>query len=84
MMMPAEHAFAYVLLEARRFACGTLARACARIRAKLLKIGAQVCRSMHWIEILSASACPSPAPLFQSAPCRPGETTRHTGARLRP
>jgi hypothetical protein len=54
--------FAYVLLEALRriglrftqFATAT----CATIRLKLLKIGAQVRRSVRRIKVAMASACP--------------------------
>jgi hypothetical protein len=54
--------FAYVLIEALRriglrftqFATAT----CATIRLKLLKIGAQVQRSVRRIKIAMASACP--------------------------
>ena len=75
--------FAYVLLEALRriglrhtqFAAAT----CGTIRLKLLKIGAQVRRSVRRIKIAMASACPYQAEyhladLYLSAPPseRPG------------
>ena len=64
---------AYVLLTARRrigLAHTELENAtCGTIRLKLLKIGAQVTRSVRRIKIAMASACPS-ADVFRLAHAR--------------